>query len=365
MAMILDLLAALVVVNFFVILLCLGVYWAGRWFKQSGTVVMRADEREFEVERGQSLLSACFGRGIYLPSACGGKGTCGKCDVQVRGGGGALTPFEKVQLSKEQLKAGVRLACQVRVRESLDLSLGATHAAVAFRAELLSVQPVTKDIALFEFKALDTLPETKAGQYFQVKYQLPWELVLRAYSVSSMDMNEGRFTLDVRRVEGGLVSGFLHSLAVGAKLEFVGPFGEMCLEADVKAKSVVLVAGGVGLAPMRFVVESLLAGAYQGEVLLFQGASSRDGLYLEKHFTELASKEPRFRYFPALSEPLLQDGWVGFEGMIHELLEVTELEAGAGLAMLCGPKPMIIAVEKILMDKGFSSDRILADPFDF
>ncbi len=385
MAMIYEVLLGLLVANLFVLILCVGIAGVSRLFRASGKVTLEVGEKKLSVERGQSLLNACFANEIYLPAACGGKGTCGKCGVRVAGAG-ALTPLERLSLTKEDIEAGLRLGCQVRVRRDLTLELAVgQQLAKGFKAKLLAVQAVGGGVKVLEFEVcLDeegeesevecwrraVLKKFLPGQYVQIKYEQPWDLVLRAYSLSSVDLERGRFTLDVRLVQGGLVSGMLHRLEVGEVLEFSGPFGDMCLSdggEDEKAAGIerlVLVAGGVGLAPMRYLVKAALKLDFK-EVALFHGATGRDGLYYEREFEELGVKDGRFKYFAALAQPRLQDGWRGYEGMIHGLVDETPFEVEGGLAMICGPKPMMEAVEKILIDKGFSSDRILADPFDF
>ncbi|MDD3001095.1 MAG: FAD-binding oxidoreductase [Candidatus Riflebacteria bacterium] len=362
----------ILLINAFVLLLCVFLVITNYLLNQSGKVKLTINNKqENEVERGQTLLSACFESGVFLPAACGGKGTCRKCALKVHSGGGKLTTFERIQLTKEDAQENVRLACQVKVRENLNIEVDKKAAsAAAFKAKLIRSEAISPKIKILEFECgKGGLPSFEPGQYVQVRIPQPWETVLRSYSISSAPGNKLSFTLDVQAVEGGLVSNMLHHTPVGSELEFCGPFGEMHLPKDYLKSDdkpgVVLIAGGVGLAPMRSIAAALTENSNGGEIMLFHGAASRSGLYMEKHYRDLEKVYKNFKYFPALSAPLLEDGWVGFEGMVHQLLNA-KLEGGANkICMLCGPKPMMKACEKILFNKGFSSDRIYSDPFDF
>lgn len=361
----------ILLINAFVLLLCAFVIVTNYFLKQSGKVKLTInDKRENEAERGQSLLSACFEAGVFLPAACGGKGTCKKCALKVNSGGGKLTTFEKMQLTNEETRENIRLACQVKVREDLNIEVEKkAGSAAAFKAKLIRAEAVSPKIKILEFECgKGGLPGFEPGQYVQVRVPLPWETVVRSYSISSSPGDKLCFTLDVQAVDGGLVSNLLHKAVVGNEFEFCGPFGEMVLPKDFlnnAANELVLVAGGVGLAPMRSFVAALTESRSNVKIMLFQGAANRSGLYMEKHFKDLEKANKNFKYFPALSAPSLEDGWVGFEGMVHQLLNAKIETVENKVCMLCGPKPMMEACEKILFNKGFSSDRIYSDPFDY
>jgi len=226
---------------------------------------------------------------------------------------------------------------------------------------------VAEDIKTLEFSIEgDDELNFSPGQYVQVYYQMPWEKVMRAYSISSPASAKKTFSLDIQRVSGGIVSSYLHQLQPGDTIEVSGPFGDMFLHDDHIKSPIILVAGGVGLAPLRSMVEKLSKIGFPQPVWLFHGARSRKNLYCEEYFRELARQHAAFSYLPALSNPMLEEGWVGSRGMIHELLEKHEIEpVSAATAFVCGPGPMMQAVEKVLVAKGLPSDRILTDPFDF
>lgn len=359
---------AVLLIDVFVVLLCGLIVVSSRFLRQTGRARVEIKGREaYDSDCGQTLFSAIAENGVFLPAACGGKGTCGRCQVKVLSGGGAVTPMERILLPPDQLAELARLACQVKVRGDIRLEVAPELlTARSFRARLLSAVPVADEIKTLRFALEDGMRlEFTPGQYLQVFYQLPWEKAIRAYSLSSPPQQFDSFSLDVQRIDGGLVSNYLHQLEIGQLVEFSGPFGEMAFGGEHLHQSIILVAGGVGLAPMRSIVEHLCAQGFPQSVMLFHGARSRANLYAEEYFRGLERNHANFRYVPALSNPMLEDGWVGERGMIHTTLE-QRLESAAGhVAFVCGPAPMMQAVTKVLVAKGVASDRIFTDPFDF
>lgn len=362
-------LLVILLINAFILLLCALVAVSGQLLRQSGEiklVINKSDERKAGC--GQSLLPALAEAGIFLPAACGGKGTCGRCEVKVSAGGSAVTPMETILLPPQRLQAMARLACQVKLRQDIAVELPAEMlSAKLFRARLEDAVMVAEDIKTLKFTIADADElDFKPGQYVQVFYKMTWEKVLRAYSLASPASAKREFSLDIQRVSGGIISNYLHQLQPGAEIEVSGPFGDMFLSDEQLAGPVILVAGGVGLAPLRSILEKLRELNFSQPVWLFHGARSRKNLYCEEYFRELARNHAAFQYLPALSNPMLEEGWIGSRGMIHELVAQHDLaQSVASIAFVCGPSPMIQAVTKVLVAKGLASDRILTDPFDF
>lgn len=362
-------LLVIILINAFIFILCALVALSGQFLRQSGEADLTVNKASMRpVRRGQSLLPALAEADVFLPAACGGKGTCGRCEVKVIAGGSAVTPMETILLSPQHLQALSRLACQVKIRQNIEIEVAESLlVAKLLRARLETSQNVAEDIKTLQFSVQGNAELAfKPGQYLQVFYQMPWERVLRAYSISSPASVKNGFSLDVQRVSGGVVSSYLHQLQTGAELEVSGPFGEMFLSDEHVQRPIILVAGGVGLAPLRSILEQLRELGFPQPVWLFHGARSRRNLYCEEYFRDLAGNIGSFSYLPALSNPLLEEGWVGSRGMIHELLEQQHFtDAAAAVAFVCGPTPMMQAVTKVLVAKGLASDRILTDPFDF
>ncbi len=362
-------LLALLLINAFVLLLCGALTLAGRLLRQTGLAKLQINDQHCEAECGQSLLNALAQQNVFLPAACGGKGTCGRCEVRVTEGGSPATTLEKLQLHADRLAALARLACQTKVRGDMKVEVAAALlGAGAYVATLESSEKVAADIRTLRFR----LPEGKnlqflPGQYMQIVFNQPWERVLRAYSISSSPAEKQSFSLDVQLVAGGLVSSHLHAMQPGDQIEVTGPFGDMTLSPKQHTSPLLLVAGGVGLAPLRSMVAALQATGFSAPVFLFHGARSRENLYNEEFFRTLARSCHNFHYFPALSRPMLEDGWTGPKGMIHQILaeKLPTLPAAGLLAFVCGPKPMMEAVSKVLVAGNLPSDRIFTDPFDF
>lgn len=363
-----QILLVVALINVFVIVLCGLIALSDRFLNQTGKVNIAINSKTSgEVECGQSLFSALTQTGVFLPAACGGKGTCGRCQVKVTGGGGPLMPLEQLSLTSEQIAAAMRLACQVKVRGDIELMVsGELLNARNYAVELVSAETVAESVKTLVFKLREGESlHFKPGQYMQVFYQLPWEKAIRAYSLSSDPGADQSFSFDIQRVEGGLMSTYLHQLQIGQQIEVCGPFGEMFLDPEAAAQPVVLIAGGVGLAPMRSMLASLLNSGFAQPVMLFHGVRSRKNLYCEEYYRDLARKYPGFSYIPALSNPMIEEGWTGARGMVHQVLEQQLPSAKFAAAFVCGPAPMMQAVTRVLAARGLPLDKIYTDPFDF
>ena len=347
----------------------------GKLLGQSGEIEVSINQKnEFKANRGLKLLDVLAANNVYLPAACGGKGNCGRCKIKVLTGGGYLTSLEKLCLSDKEQSNGFRLACQIKTRENISLNLPESMLlAHSFKAELVKIENPAFRIKTLHFKLENGEKlDFKAGQYVQITRSLPWENVIRAYSISSSSYLKNEFSLDVQLIEGGIMSSYLHSLEVGTKLDFCGPFGDMSVD-DASAynehSALLLVAGGVGLAPMRSIVSSLINNGFKGKLVLLHGVRSRRNLYGEDEYRNLAKKHNEFEYFPVLADPLLEDGWVGKTGLVTECLEEWLISNKDGLASaeayLCGPSAMMEAATKILSENGIAAEHIHSDPFSF
>ncbi len=328
-------------------------------------VSVNAGERAFVLPGGGTLLEAFYENEIYIPSACGGKGTCGFCKVTVLSGGGPVLPTETPYLTRREVRAGVRLACQVKVKEDLVVDMPEEFLNVKLYQGLVTrTRDLTHDtkelhLKLVEPEEMDFLP----GQYVQVQAPSPEGPVFRAYSVSSPTSRTRTIELVVRLVPGGIASTYLHGLEVGDRVFFTGPYGEFRLAED-RETELVCVAGGSGMAPMRCLVESLYERWPERRCWLFFGArGTRDVLYLDE-YRELARRCPGFTVIYALSDPLRRgEPWDGETGFIHLSVE-KYLEPGVKRqAFVCGPEPMIEAVTAVLREKGLGDEDIYFDKF--
>ena len=328
-------------------------------------VSINAGEREFEVEGGQSLLEALNANEIYIPSACGGQGTCGYCKVTVLAGGGRVLPTERPMLSRKEIRAGVRLACQVKVREAVRLRVPEDILNVQlFSATVESTRDLTPDTKEIRLRLVEPAEiHHRPGQYVQVQAPSPDGPVWRAYSISSPVHEPNLVELVVRLVPGGIGSTYIHHLQVGDPVTFTGPFGEFELD-ETPETEIVCVAGGCGMAPVKNILETVYAREPDRRCWLFFGCrTTRDVFYWER-FQRLAAMHPNLRVVYALSEPGEDDAdWNGETGFIHLSVDKCLEPGRRRQAFLCGPEPMIEAVTSVLHEKGLAPDDIFYDKF--
>ena len=319
-------------------------------------------EKKITVEGGCSLLDALYANQIFIPSACGGQGTCGFCKVRVLDGGGQTLPTEVDYLEPNELTNGTRLACQVKVKNDMELKV---------REDFLNVQEFTGVITKAEMKTEDTreihikLQEPtemkyRPGQYIQINVPHPKERVSRAYSICSQSSRKNEVELLVRLIPGGLGSTYMHEVQVGDEISLTGPYGEF--ELDTEAE-LICIGGGCGMAPMRSILRWIAEENPEQKCWLFFGARTpKDAMYYDE-FIELAKSMPNFKVVYAMSDPENSPGWDGETGFIHLAVDKHISQEGNKQAFLCGPPLMIDAASKVLKTKNLTDDRIFYDEF--
>ncbi len=361
------LLISVAVVTGLLTVLAVGLVVAERLLVSYGpcTIEINAGEEILEVTGGETLLESLYENEIFIPSACGGKGTCGHCKVTVLSGGGEVLPTETPFLNRREVRRGMRLACQVKVRNDMSLEIPEELLSVRmYQATVQSTRSLTNDIKeiLFSLDEPEEI-EHRPGQYVQVQAPSPDGPVWRAYSISSPAHRKDVVELVVRLVPGGAGSTYLHNLSVGDKVVFTGPYGDFRLSEDPDTE-IICVAGGCGMAPVKNIINSIYKRWPERSVWLFFGCrTTRDVFYLEE-FKETARQHPNFHVVYALSDKLgPEEKWEGETGFIH--LSVDKyLEKGVKRqAFLCGPPPMIEAVTKVLHEKGVADHDIYYDDF--
>lgn len=318
------------------------------------TIDINAGEKTLEVEGGQSLLSSLIGEQIFIPSACGGRGSCGYCKVTVLSSGGQLLPTEIPYLSRKEQRSNVRLACQVKVREDVQLKIPEELLNVKlFTSTVRSTASLTHDIKEIRF-ALSEPSEIsqRPGQYIQIQAPSPDGPVFRAYSISSPGYEKNEVELNVRLVPGGIASTYLHNMEVEDQVIFTGPYGEFRLNEDPDVE-IICVGGGCGMAPMKNIIYSIYDQWPDRQCWLFFGCRTTDDVFYLDEFKELAKKHPNFHVVYALSDQLdPSEKWDGETGFIHLSVDKYLEEGIERQAFLCGPPPMIEAVTRVLEEKG-------------
>ncbi len=362
--------------------------------------------KTLSVPTGGKLLGTLADKKIYIPSACGGGGTCGQCKVRVLSGGGDILPTETGHMSRRELKSHTRLGCQVPVKQNLK---------IVIPPEVFSVRKwectvrSNRNVATFIKELVLELPagenvEFRAGGYIQIEcpphtihyrdfeigeaYRGDWdkfnvwqytsvvnERAMRAYSMANYPREKGIIMLNVRiasppprmgKVPPGIMSSYIFSLKPGDKVTISGPYGEFFIQ-DTPAEKI-YVGGGAGMAPLRSHIFELLKHLKaQQKISYWYGARSlREAFYVDE-FEELAREFPNFSWHLALSEPLPEDNWNGSTGFIHEVLFNEYLKAHKAPEdceyYMCGPPMMTGAVLKMLDNLGVERESIHFDDF--
>jgi len=364
-------------------------------------------ERDLKVPAGDKLLNVLTNAGLYLPSACGGGGTCGQCRCRLLSGGGELLPTEKAHVSKRDARDGYRLACQVTVNE--DLSIEVPEAVFGVNRWETTVRS-NENVATFIKEFVLELPpgermNFRAGGYVQVEcppyrmsyqeidvpdaYREEWDRYqlfdlesvvesedVRAYSMANYPEEDDIIMLNVRiatpppqapaGTPPGVMSSWIFGRKPGDKVWVSGPYGEFfARETDAE---MIFVGGGAGMAPMRsHIFDQLKRLKSERKISFWYGARSlREAFYVEA-FDALAKTHENFSWHLALSEPLPEDDWTGLTGFVHDVLYDNYLAAHPTPEdceyYLCGPPVMNSAVIAMLDGEGVPSDNILLDDF--
>lgn len=342
------------------VLLALAGYLLGGGSERKVTI---NDKKEIPVSGDDTLLNALSNEKIFIPSACGGKATCGHCKVIVEEGGGELLATELSFMSNEELSKNVRLACQCKIKEDLKIIIPEELLSVQeYKTEVTEVTPLTHDIKLVKFQLID--PPTidfKPGQYAQL--EVPGLEIQRAYSIASNPDDKSYVELIIRQVPLGKATTFVHkALEVGDKIRLLGPFGHFYLD-EHSDRDIVCIAGGSGKAPIRSILFYLRDHGMERKVKYFFGARTKKDLYYTEEFQALSKEFPNFQYYPALSEPLPEDEWTGDIGLITEVVDKYCKNLEDDEAYLCGSPGMIDACFKVLAKNGMPTERIYCDKF--
>ena len=374
----------------------------------SGNLTINVNgERNVTVAPGGKLLGVLSDANVFLPSACGGGGTCGQCRVRILEGGGELLPTEKTHINRRAAATGERLACQVTVDQDMTIEVpedvfGVNKWACTVRSND-NVATFIKELVL-ELPAGETM-DFRAGGYIQIEcppyrlafkdfdipaeYRDDWaryglfelESVVenadsRAYSMASYPAENDIVMLNVRiatpppnapkGTPPGVMSSYIFGCKPGDKVVVSGPYGAFFAK-DTYAE-MVFIGGGAGMAPMRsHILDQLLRLKTARKVSFWYGARSlREAFYVEE-FETLAAAHDNFTWHLALSEPLPEDEWTGLTGFVHDVLYENYLKDHPVPEdceyYICGPPVMNAAVIGMLDALGVNRENILLDDF--
>ena len=372
------------------------------------TITINDDpEKALKVASGSTLLGTLSANRIFIPSACGGKGSCGVCKVNVIDGGGAMLPTETGFISRGEAREGCRLSCQVKVKDDLRIEVPAEIFDVRqWRCKVRSNHNVATFIKelILELPAGESVP-FRAGGYIQIEcpphvakyqdfdieeeYRGDWdrfevwryvstveEDVSRAYSMANYPEERGIIMLNVRIAsppprapEGtppGKMSSFIFNLKPGDEVTISGPFGEFY--AKDTDNEMLFIGGGAGMAPMRsHIFDQFRRVHSKRKVSYWYGARSlREAFYMED-FEAIQAENENFEWHLAMSEPQPEDNWDGYTGFIHQVVYDNYLKDHPAPEdveyYLCGPPMMLQACMKMLDDLGVEPENILFDDF--
>jgi Na+-transporting NADH:ubiquinone oxidoreductase subunit F len=369
-------------------------------------LINRDEEKSITAPTGKTLLSSLLDQGILIPSACGGKGTCGTCKVKVEEGGGDILPTELSLVSRKERLDGIRLSCQLKVKEDLAIRIPDEIFHIRkYRGTVVS----NENVATFIKELVVELDEGEqvdfeAGAYMQIdvpeyevgfegfdvadEYRSTWqqfnllelvaksdETVNRAYSLANPPSEKGilKFTIRIATpppgkpdAPPGIGSSYAFSLKPGDRVTLSGPYGDFFVRQT--EREMCFIGGGAGMAPMRSHIRNQLLDVGTSRTITFwYGARSRQEMFYDEEFRELEQRFDNFTYTVALSDPQPEDHWDGPTGFIHQVAfdmylkahpEPDEIEY-----YLCGPPMMIDAVMKMLDSLGVETEMISFDDF--
>jgi Na+-transporting NADH:ubiquinone oxidoreductase subunit F len=325
------------------------------------------DEDELEVEGGKTLLQTLMDQEIFVPSACGGRGSCGLCKVKILEGAGPVLPTEEPQLTDEEMDNNMRLSCQVKVRKDLSIELPEEVLDLEqYEVEVAEIIDLNYDTRKIRLDLIDPEEiEFTPGQYIQLEvppYGKTPEPVYRAYSIASPRPQKDQIELIIRRAPGGICTTYIFELLEeGEHLNMNGPYGEFYLR-DTD-REIIFVAGGTGIAPILSILDQMAREEIERKATLFYGANEMRDFYLQDELKTYEDKIPNFTYVPVLAQPKPEDEWEGETGLVTEPLDDRIEDASQQEFYLCGSPGMIDAIIDALEPEGLTEDRTFYDKF--
>ncbi|MDN3513802.1 MAG: 2Fe-2S iron-sulfur cluster binding domain-containing protein [Candidatus Brocadia sp.] len=323
-------------------------------------------ERKLEVPGGGTLLSALGENNIFIPSACGGRGTCAYCKVQVTEGAGMVGPVEEPHLDPEERKNQVRLSCQVKVRKDVKIHVPKELLSVRkYKGKLLSKKPLTYDIVELRIELLESQTiDFVAGKYVQLESEEynGNDRVMRAYSISSPPSDKNHIELIIRKVPSGICTTWIFEhLREGQEVVLSGPYGKFHLS-DTDAE-IIFIAGGSGMAPIWGMLRDMKEKGKMRKATYFFGALTQKDLFFVDELAKLQEEVPSFKFVPALSNEPAGSDWKGERGLITDVVARYMPDCSKNEGYLCGSPGMINACIKVLTKAGMTEDHIFYDKF--
>ncbi len=371
------------------------------------TITINDDpDKALKVPAGATLLDTLGQNQIFIPSACGGKGSCGVCKVNIKEGGGSMLTTEEAHISKGEEREGCRLSCQVKVKSDMKIEVPAEVFDVRkWQCKVRSNHNVATFIKelILELPEGETVP-FRAGGYIQIEcppYEIDfknfdiekefqdawdamnlWDLkavndeeVTRAYSMANYPEESDIIMLNVRiatpppnapGIPPGVMSSYIFNLKDGDEVTISGPYGEFF--AKDTDREMCFIGGGAGMAPMRsHIFDQFKRLKTDRKVTFWYGARSLREMFYVEDFDRIQAENDNFKWYVALSEPLPEDNWTGYTGFIHQVLHDEYLKDHPAPEdieyYLCGPPMMLNAAMNMLYDLGVEDEMVEFDDF--
>lgn len=367
--MVTTLLISIAIISLISVFLALLMVIADATIGNYGVVKISINDgtKELEVKGGQPLLKALNQEGVFIPSACGGRGSCGLCKVRVVQGGGEYLPTELPFISEDEKKQQVRLSCQFKVKSDVAIVIPEELFSVKeFKTKVERIRDLTHDIKEVTLRLKDGESITpKAGQYIQFmvpEYENSDESVYRAYSIASPPNDNTRVELEIRLVPNGICTTYVHKfLKEGDEVTINGPYGDFYLRNS--ERNIIYIAGGSGMAPIKSILLDMVDKGIDRKTMYFFGARSKRDLFLLDEMRELEQRLPNFTFVPALSEPAPEDNWEGEVGLITDVVRRMVQDGPNSEAYLCGSPGMINACMTVLTELNVAEENIFYDKF--
>jgi Na+-transporting NADH:ubiquinone oxidoreductase subunit F len=329
------------------------------------TVYVNDGARRLTADGSHSLLSALEAAGIYLPSACGGRGICGKCRLKFVSAPPEPGTTERHHLTAAELEDGMRLACQTTPVGDISVEIPeAVLRARRYEAKVSSKRRLTYDMLELRLELAEPVAVGEhPGQFIRLEVPAEGGKVDRAYSISSTASQKGIIEMIVRLIPDGVGSLYVHGLERGDEVAFTGPYGDFRLNEDPSVE-VICVAGGSGMSAVKNVIYTIYERWADRRCRLFFGCRGQRDIFYFDEFSKLRNEHPSFSVFYALSEPDPAQPWDGDTGFIHLIVDRELEDDGAPRqAFLCGPPPMIDASIEVLRKKDLREEDIYFDKF--
>lgn len=325
-------------------------------------------EKDYIVDGGDSLLSSLIEQKIFIPSACGGKGTCGYCKVEVIEGGGPILPTELPFLTEKEIEENIRLSCQCKVKENMKIQIPEELFNVKeYKLIVESIEDMTPEIKKLRlaFKEGDEI-NFKPGQFIQFKapkYKGNDEEVYRAYSIASPPSEKNYIELIIGYVPGGKATTYVHQfLKEGDTVDINGPYGDFYYHGD-RDNEMILVGVGTGIAPILSILHYMRDNNIERKAKFYFGAKTPEDLFLLDLIEEFEKDLYDFEFIPTLSRALEEHNWTGEKGRVNVALDKHIKDPKDKEAYLCGSPGMIHSVIESLNDKGILEELIYYDEF--